>query len=193
MLPGIAIRITDVDDDSRELPLTERGMIWFKGANVFGGYIGRPELNKEIFRDGWFKTGDIGQMDLNGFITLGGRLSRFSKIGGEMVPHEGVELALTEGFGLTAEDGVQIAIAGVSDPQKGEALVLLSALPQHQKSSQANEILQDIRTMLADKGMPTLWAPKYLVPVEAIPVLPTGKLDLRGCKLLAEEALGIMP
>ena len=193
MLPGIAIRITDVDDDSRELPLTERGMIWFKGANVFGGYIGRPELNKEIFRDGWFKTGDIGQMDLNGFITLGGRLSRFSKIGGEMVPHEGVELALTEGFGLTAEDGVQIAIAGVSDPQKGEALVLLSALPQHQKSSQANEILQDIRTMLADKGMPTLWAPKYLVPVESSPVLPTGKLDLRGCKLLAEEALGVMP
>ena len=109
------------------------------------------------------------------------------------MPHEGVELALTEGFSLTAEDGVQIAIAGVSDPQKGEALVLLSALPQHQKSSQANEILQDIRTMLADKGMPTLWAPKYLVPVEAIPVLPTGKLDLRGCKLLAEEALGIMP
>ena len=193
MLPGIAIRITDVDDDSKELPLTERGMIWFKGANVFGGYIGRPELNKEIFRDGWFKTGDIGQMDLNGFITLGGRLSRFSKIGGEMVPHEGVELALTEGFALNAEDGLQIAIAGVSDPQKGEALVLLSAMPQHQKSSQANEILQDIRTMLADKGMPTLWAPKYLVPVESIPVLPTGKLDLRGCKLLAEEALGIMP
>ena len=193
MLPGIAIRITDVDDDSKELPLTERGMIWFKGANVFGGYIGRPELNKEIFHDGWFKTGDIGQVDLNGFITLGGRLSRFSKIGGEMVPHEGVELALSEGFELTAEDGVQIAVAGVSDPQKGEALVLLSSMPQHQKSSEANEILQSIRTMLADMGMPTLWAPKYLVPVESIPVLPTGKLDLRGCRLLAEEALGIMP
>ena len=130
-------------------------------------------------------------MDLNGFLTLGGRLSRFSKIGGEMVPHEGVEIALSEGFGLVAEDGVQIAIAGVSDSQKGEALVLLSALPQHQKSTLANEILQDIRTMLADKGMPTLWAPKYLVPVEAIPVLPTGKLDLRACKLLAEEALGM--
>ena len=191
MLPGIAIRITDVDDDSRELPLTERGMIWFKGANVFNGYIGRPELNKEIIRDGWFKTGDIGQMDFNGFLTLGGRLSRFSKIGGEMVPHEGVELAISESFGLSAEDGVQIAIAGVTDKQKGEALVLLSAMPQHQESIQANEILQDIRTMLADKGMPTLWAPKYLVPVEAIPVLPTGKLDLRGCKLLAEEALDI--
>ncbi len=190
-LPGIAVRITDVDDDTRELPLTERGMIWFKGANVFSGYIGRPELNKEIFHNGWFKTGDIGQMDLNGFLTLGGRLSRFSKIGGEMVPHEGVELALSQGFGLSAEDGVQIAIAGVSDPQKGEALVLLSAMPQHQRSSEEKEILSSIRTMLAEQSVPTLWAPKYLVPVESIPVLATGKLDLRGCKLMAEEALGI--
>ena len=191
MLPGIAIRITDVDDDTKELPLTERGMIWFKGANVFSGYIGRPELNKEIFHNGWFKTGDIGQMDLNGFLTLGGRLSRFSKIGGEMVPHEGVELALSQGFELSAEDGVKIAIAGVSDPQKGEALVLLSAMEEHQRSSEEKEILASIRTMLADMAVPTLWAPKYLVPVESIPVLPTGKLDLRGCKLLAEEALGI--
>lgn len=191
MLPGIAIRITDVDDDTRELPLTERGMIWFKGANVFSGYIGLPELNKEIFHNGWFKTGDIGQMDLNGFLTLGGRLSRFSKIGGEMVPHEGVELALSQAFALSAEDGVKIAIAGVSDPQKGEALVLLSTLEEHQRSSEEKEILASIRTVLANMAVPTLWAPKYLVPVEAIPVLPTGKLDLRGCKLLAEEALGM--
>ena len=189
LLPGVAIRITDVDDDTKELPLTERGMIWFKGANVFNGYVGRPELNADIFRDGWFKTGDIGQMDLNGFLTLGGRLSRFSKIGGEMVPHEGVELALSQAFELSAEDGVQIAITGVSDPQKGEALVLLSALPQHRRSSEEKEILTAIRNMLQDRQIPTLWAPKYLVPVEAIPTLPTGKLDLRGCKLLAEEAL----
>ncbi len=190
LLPGIAVRITDVDDDTKELPLTERGMIWFKGANVFTGYVGKPELNQELFWNGWFKTGDIGQMDLNGFLTLGGRLSRFSKIGGEMVPHEGVELAICQGLELNAEDGVKIAITGVSDPQKGEALVLLSALPQHQRSSEEKEILTSIRTMLADMDMPTLWAPKYLVPVESIPILPTGKLDLRGCKLLADEALG---
>ena len=190
LLPGVAVRITDVDDDSKELPLTERGMIWFKGANIFGGYIGRPELNKEIFRDGWFKTGDIGQMDLNGFLTLGGRLSRFSKVGGEMVPHEGVELVLNEVFNLAAEDGVQIAITGVSDPQKGEALVLLSSLPEHRRSSEEKEIISSIRNALIERQMPALWAPKYLVPVEAIPTLATGKLDLRGCKLLAEEALG---
>lgn len=189
VFPGLAVRMTDVDDDTREIPLTEQGMIWFKGANIFSGYAGRPELNKEIFRDGWFKSGDIGRVDLNGFITLGGRLSRFSKIGGEMVPHEGVELAISQSLGLSPDDGMQIAVTGVSDAQKGEALVLLSALPQHQKSSEEKEILARIRGMLAAREMPNLWAPKYLVPVESIPVLPTGKLDLRGCKLLAEEAL----
>ena len=189
LLPGIAVRITDVDDDTKELPLTSRGMIWFRGANIFSGYVGKPELNSSIFKDGWFKSGDIGQLDLNGFVTLGGRLSRFSKIGGEMVPHEGIELAFSEILGLNPEDGVQIAVTGVSDEQKGEALVLLSALPEHQRSSQEKEILSHLRAELSKREYPNLWAPKYLVPVEAIPVLATGKLDLRGCRLLAEEAL----
>ncbi len=188
-LPGIAVRITDVEDDSKELPLTERGMIWFRGANVFHGYVGKPELNDSIFHNGWFKSGDIGQLDLNGFITLGGRLSRFSKIGGEMVPHEGIEHAIAQILQLPPEDGVQIAVTGVMDEQKGEALVLLSSLPAHQRSSQEHEILGMIRRELADRGLPNLWAPRYLVPVEAIPVLATGKMDLRGCRLLAEEAL----
>ena len=166
-------------------------MIWFKGANIFTGYVGKADLNPTIFKDGWFKTGDIGRMDLNGFITLGGRLSRFSKIGGEMVPHEGVEQALTEILNIdpTAEGGVQIAIAGVSDPQKGEALVLLSALDEHQRTSEEKQILQSIRNAMNERQIPTLWAPKYIVPVEAIPTLPTGKLDLSSCKLLADEAL----
>ena len=106
-----------------------------------------------------------------------------------MVPHEGIELAFTEILGLKPEDGVQIAVTGVSDEQKGEALVLLSARPEHQLSSHEKEILSALRTELARREYPNLWAPKYLVPVEAIPVLPTGKLDLRGCRLLAEEAL----
>lgn len=189
LLPGIAVRITDVDDDNKELPLTERGMIWFKGANIFGGYVGKPELNDSIFKDGWFRSGDIGQLDLNGFVTLGGRLSRFSKIGGEMVPHEGIELALSNILKLAPENGVQIAVTGVADEQKGEALVLLSALPEHQFSTKEKEILSHLRTELARLEYPNLWAPKYLVPVEAIPVLATGKLDLRSCRLLAEEAL----
>ncbi len=190
-LPGIAVRVTDLDDDTREIPLSERGMIWLKGANIFNGYVGKEDMNPELFRDGWFKTGDIGSVDLNGFITLGGRLSRFSKVGGEMVPHEGVEQAICEALQVdpTAEGGVQIAVTGIADEQKGEALVLLSALPQHQRSSEEKAILAEIRTALASHNIPNLWAPKYVVPVESIPTLPTGKLDLRSCRMLAEEAL----
>lgn len=188
ILPGLAVRITDPDDDTRPLSLTEQGMIWLKGPNVFQGYIGREELNAKLFRDGWFKTGDLGHVDLNGFLTLGGRRSRFSKVAGEMVPHEVVEMAI-ESYALQlegAEAGVRsVAIVGVPDAQKGEALVLLSAV-HHGQLAQA---LDAIRAHLVSQGLPRLWCPREIIPVESIPVLPTGKLDLRGCQLLAEETL----
>ncbi len=188
MLPGIAVRITDVNDESRELPLTETGMLWYKGANVFGGYLNRPDLNADIFRDGWFRSGDLGSVDLNGFVRLSGRLSRFSKLGGEMVPHEGVERAISEALALPT-DRLSIAITSIPDEQKGEAIVLLSTLPEHQKSSQERAALARIREALATRKFPNLWVPRYIVPVEEIPVLGTGKMDLRRSRMLAEEAL----
>ena len=188
LLPGLAVRLTDPDDDNVSLPLCEQGMIWFKGANVFKGYIGREDLNAEIFRDGWFKTGDLGKVDLNGFLTLGGRRSRFSKVAGEMVPHEVVEDALEEfvekpeGFA-----GRAVAVVGVPDAQKGEALVLLSCL----HSAHLPQALDAMRSYMVEKGLPRLWCPREIIPVETIPVLPTGKMDLRGCQILANEALGL--
>ena len=188
LLPGLAVRLTDPDDDNVSLPLCEQGMIWFKGANVFKGYIGREDLNAEIFRDGWFKTGDLGKVDLNGFLTLGGRRSRFSKVAGEMVPHEVVEDALEEfvekpeGFA-----GRAVAVVGVPDSQKGEALVLLSCL----HSAHLPQALDAMRSYMVEKGLPRLWCPREIIPVETIPVLPTGKMDLRGCQILANEALGL--
>ncbi len=189
VFPGMGVKITDPDDDNKQLPLSEQGMIWFKGANVFKGYIGRDDLNAEIFRDGWFKTGDLGSVDLNNFLTLGGRRSRFSKIAGEMVPHEVVENAIAD-FVPTPEGftgGRTVAIVGVPDAQKGEALVLLSCV----HNAQLTQALDAIRTHLADQGIPRLWAPREIIPVEAIPMLPTGKLDLKGCNILAHEALGL--
>ncbi len=189
-LPGIAMRITDVDDDTHELPITEQGMLWFKGANFFTGYVGKEELNPEIFKDGWFKSGDIGSMDLNGFITLGGRLSRFSKLGGEMVPHEGVEQAVIAALELDSEGETPlVAITSIPDEQKGEALVLLSAIPAHGREEGSRAALNIIRSAFAARAIPNLWVPRNLLPVEQIPVLPTGKLDLRRCKLLAAESL----
>lgn len=190
VLPGLAVRITDPDDDTRLLPLTEQGMIWLRGPQVFAGYIERPEVNATIFRDGWFKTGDLGCVDLNGFLTLGGRRSRFSKVGGEMVPHEVVENAIEAFIAATMplpENGERtVAIVGVSDAQKGEALVLLSSVHY----GQLTQALDAIRAHLAAEGLPRLWSPREIIPVETIPLLPTGKLDLRGCQILAHEALG---
>ncbi len=189
IFPGMGVRITDPDDDDKPLPLSETGMIWFKGANVFGGYIGRDDLNAEIFRDGWFKTGDLGSVDLNNFLTLAGRRSRFSKIAGEMVPHEVVENAIVDFLPTPeGEEGSRtVAIVGVPDAQKGEALVLLSCV----HNAQLTQALDAIRTHLADQGIPRLWAPREIIPVEAIPMLPTGKMDLKGCQQLAYEALGL--
>ncbi len=189
VFPGLAVRITDPDDPTKSLPLSEQGMIWLKGINVFKGYIGRDDLNADIFRDGWFKTGDLGSVDLNNILTLGGRRSRFSKIGGEMVPHEVVENAIAdfvpapEGFA----GGRTVAIVGVPDKQKGEALVMLSSVHHNQLTI----ALDEIRSHLADQGLPRLWAPREIIPVEAIPMLPTGKIDLKGCQIMAYEALGL--
>ncbi len=188
MLPGMAVRVTDIEDDDKELELTEQGMLWYKGANIFSGYLGNAKANESIFKDGWFKSGDLGTVDLNGFITLGGRLSRFSKIGGEMVPHEGVERAIIEALNVNTEQ-LSIAITCIPDEQKGEAIVLLSTLPEHSHQADEKAIISTIREALTAREFPNLWVPRYVVPVEEIPVLGSGKMDLRRCRLLAEEAL----
>ncbi len=188
MLPGMAVRVTDIEDDDKELELTEQGMLWYKGANIFSGYLGKADAQDTIFRDGWFKSGDLGSVDLNGFVTLGGRLARFSKIGGEMVPHEGVERAIIEALGVGAEQ-LCLAITCVPDEQKGEAIVLLSTLPEHSHQADEKAIIGTIREALSAREFPNLWVPRYVVPVEEIPVLGSGKMDLRRCRQLAEEAL----
>lgn len=190
LLPGIGIKITDPDDDSKELTLSQQGMIWLRGSNVFGGYIKRDGLNKEVLRDGWFKTGDLGYVDLSGILTIGGRRSRFSKVAGEMVPHEVVEQAieelLTKQFG--ASETRQCAVVGIPDKQKGEAMVLLSTV----HTEHLRQALDDIRTYLVTQGgLPRLWIPREIIIVECIPVLATGKLDLLACQVLTYESLGI--
>jgi acyl-[acyl-carrier-protein]-phospholipid O-acyltransferase/long-chain-fatty-acid--[acyl-carrier-protein] ligase len=181
VLPGMAIRITNPDTD-QPVPLHQSGMIWFKGPNVFEGYLNDPKRTAEVLKDGWFRTGDIGRVDLDGFLYIEGRLSRFSKIAGEMVPHETVEEALVKAMGLENETVRKIAVVGVPDIDKGEALILLTSMPggpEHQ------EIL-DLRYRLLDKGMPPLWIPKKMIRVSDIPVLASGKLDVQSCEKIAK-------
>ncbi len=175
LAPGIAAQIRDPDTDAT-LSLHETGMLWLRGPNIFEGYLNDPQRSAEVIREGWFKTGDLARFDEDGFLFIEGRLSRFSKIGGEMVPHETVESRIVEALNLANEGERTCAIMGVPDEAKGEALVLLTT----------REIDGgDLRKMLNDAGVPNLWVPKTIRKIEAIPVLASGKLDLQKCKEIA--------
>ena len=177
LLPGIAAEIRDADTD-RKGSLHDTGMLWLRGPNIFEGYLHDPERTAEVLRDGWFKTGDIGRFDEDGFLYIEGRLSRFSKIGGEMVPHETIEQKIASVLHVEEQSDRVIAIVGVADASKGEALVLLSSVDLD---------LARVRAALTEIGVPNLWIPKTVRRVDAIPVLASGKLDLAKCKELAAE------
>jgi len=177
MAPGIAAEIREPETD-RKLSLHETGMLWLRGPNIFEGYLHAPERTADVLRDGWFKTGDIGRFDEDGFLYIEGRLSRFSKIGGEMVPHEAIERKIVDLLELSGRDERIIAIVGATDEAKGEAVVLLSAIDVD---------LAQLRDKLRDAGVPNLWIPKRVQRLESIPVLASGKLDLKKCNELASE------
>ena len=178
-IPGVAVRITEAETD-KPLPLHETGMILLRGANIFEGYLNEPEKTGDVLKDGWLKTGDIGRMDKDGFLYIEGRLSRFSKIGGEMVPHESVEVAINDALGFDSEGERKIAVVGVPDESKGESLVLIIAVPGLDAT--------DLRYRLLDRGFPSLWIPKAIVEVQEIPHLASGKLDLKACERMIYDA-----
>lgn len=177
LMPGMSARIVD-PDTGEDLPLTSTGMLWLKGPNVFPGYLKDDEKTAAALKERWFVTGDLGRMDEDGFLFIEGRLSRFSKIGGEMVPHGTVELAINEAFAWDQSDGPSAVIVGVPDPTKGEALVLLTT----QTITPA-----EIRSKLLEAGLPNLWVPKLVCKVDKIPMLGTGKTDLKASRLIAVE------
>src|SRR5215468_4036677 len=177
LAPGMAAEIRD-PETNQKLSLYETGMLWLRGANIFEGYLHDPHRTAEVLRDGWLKTGDIGRFDEDGFLYIEGRLSRFSKIGGEMVPHETIESKIVDLLGLSGRDERPLAVMGVQNEAKGEALVLLSAVDID---------FAQLRRKLHEAGVPNLWIPKQIQRVEAIPVLASGKLDLKKCQALAAE------
>lgn len=172
---GVALRFLDPETGAA-LPLGRTGLVQARGANIFAGYLGDPERTAEVLRDGWYSTGDLGRLDADGFLHLEGRLSRFSKVGGEMVPHGAVEEALLRLVPAAREGEIPLAVAGRPDDAKGEQLVVLHAVDLDPDR---------IRECLVAAGLPNLWIPKVFVRVPAIPVLGTGKLDLRAIKQLA--------
>ena len=181
-LPGVVIRA--VDPESREpLGMNREGLIEIKGPNIMLGYWNRPEKTAAVLKDGWYDTGDMGLVDDEGFVHITGRISRFSKIGGEMVPHLKIEeclLKITDDPG-NADAGIQVAVTSVSDEKKGERLIVL----HRSLTKPVSQIIDE----LSKCDLPNLWIPSHdsFLEVTEIPILGTGKLDLRGIKQLALE------
>jgi len=171
-LPGVSVRVADLNEpfNGVSLPPGAAGLLLVRGPNVMVGYLGRPDKTAEVLRDGWYVTGDVATQDEDGFLQITDRLSRFSKIGGEMVPHIKVEEKLHELAGVTEQTFV---VTAVPDEKKGERLVVLHKLPAG--------TLPAVWEKLTACDLPNLWKPRpdQFFPVAAFPLLGTGKLDLR--------------
>lgn len=179
-IPGVAVKIVDTETGA-VLPPGQSGLMLIKGPNVMLGYLGRPEKTAELIKDGWYNTGDIAKLDGDGFITITDRLSRFSKIAGEMVPHLGVEDAIQQALGKGG--GQVLVVTSVPDEKKGEKLVVLF-------TDDAGTVA-DLQKAAATSTLPNLWkpAPDAYIRVEAIPLLGSGKLDLKQIKEMARAQL----
>ena len=177
-LPGMAVRIVDVESGEAK-PAGEPGMMLLKGPNVMQGYLNQAAKTAEVLKDGWYATGDIAAVDEDGFVTITDRLSRFSKIGGEMVPHIRIEEMLHEIAKATSQ---LFAVTGLPDVKKGERLIVLHTLD----AASLDAVLQQF----ANADLPNLWKPKrdQFVHTGNLPMLGTGKIDLRKVKEMAANA-----
>ena len=151
-----------------------------KGSNRMLGYLNQPERTAEVFRDGWYITGDIALLDDEGFLRITDRLSRFSKIGGEMVPHLKVEEAILN----VARRCCSAWSPASPTTRAASAWWRSTCTPRSRRRTCTGRS--------AETDLPRLWIPKRenLYPVDALPQLGTGKLDLRGVRNRAQELAG---
>jgi acyl-[acyl-carrier-protein]-phospholipid O-acyltransferase / long-chain-fatty-acid--[acyl-carrier-protein] ligase len=178
-VPHVAMRIVDLET-GLELPPGSQGLLEVRGPNVMIGYLHDPDKTAEVLRHGWYNSGDIACMDQDGFVFLKDRLARFSKIGGEMVPHIAIEEALGEQ--LAATENV-IAVTAVPDDRKGEQIVICF--------TSAAGTAAELHRLMAACAIPNLWKPRrdHYIPVDTIPMLGTGKRDLAALKELAADTM----
>ena len=172
-LPGVAVKVVD-PATMEPLPPDQEGLLLVKGSNQMLGYLAQPERTAEVSLDGWYITGDIAAVDEEGFVRITDRLSRFSKIGGEMVPHLKVEEAV---YAIVGDHAC--VVTGIPDDQRGERLAVLY--------THSDLAPNDLWRRLSETDLPKLWLPKRenIYQVDNVPVLGTGKLDLRAVKAKA--------
>lgn len=178
-VPGTSLKTIGPDTGS-DLPPGAEGIVCVKGPQVMVGYLNRPTETAEVVRDGWYVTGDIGRLDADGFLIISDRLSRFSKVGGEMVPHEKVEQIVRAAAGV---DEHALVVTGVPDPRQGERLIVVYA-------DLGGKSPDEVARMLIQGSTPRLWIPavKDYIKIDALPRLGNGKIDLGQVRRLAQMA-----
>ena len=176
-LPGTIVKSVDPETGA-DLPRGTEGMLVVSGPQVMVGYLNRPEATAKVLKDGWYTTGDLGYVDPDGFIKITDRLSRFSKVAGEMVPHLAVEAAIMEAAGVNEQS---VAVTSLPDPKRGERLIVIY--------TDLGMPVDEVCRRLSAGPLPKLWLPSAddFIAVEAIPILGSGKVDLRGLRELARE------
>jgi acyl-[acyl-carrier-protein]-phospholipid O-acyltransferase/long-chain-fatty-acid--[acyl-carrier-protein] ligase len=174
-VPGTAIKTVDPESGA-DLPVGAEGVIAVEGPQVMVGYLNKPDATAQVLKSGWYITGDLGYVDSDGFLRITDRISRFSKIAGEMVPHVSVESAIIETTGV---DENQVAVTGVPDPKHGERLCVLY--------TDLGTSPAEVCKRLTAGPWPKVWlpSPRDFVHVEQIPITSTGKVDLRRLKEIA--------
>jgi acyl-[acyl-carrier-protein]-phospholipid O-acyltransferase/long-chain-fatty-acid--[acyl-carrier-protein] ligase len=174
-IPGVIVKVVDPDSE-RALAHGEPGLLLVKGPNLMLGYLNQPELTAQVMRDGWYVTGDIAAVDEDGFIQITDRISRFSKVGGELVPHMAVEEIINQALGSAAS-----VVTALPDEQRGEKLVAFYA--------QNGMSREELWEKLNQSSLPKLWIPKreHLYAIDSLPLLGSGKVDLKAIKALALE------
>jgi len=174
LLPGLEHRLIPVPG------IDHGGILHVRGPNLMAGYLKaeKPGVLQPPVSDlgaGWYETGDVVELDEDGFVKIVGRVKRFAKIAGEMVSLEVVEKLAT-----ATSPALMHAASSQPDPAKGEALVLFTTdtgLSRESLAAKAREL-----------GMPELAVPRKIQRLEALPLLGTGKIDYVTLKRLAEAA-----
>jgi acyl-[acyl-carrier-protein]-phospholipid O-acyltransferase/long-chain-fatty-acid--[acyl-carrier-protein] ligase len=185
-IPGVAVRIVD-PETKEQLSPGQEGLLLVKGPNRMLGYLNEPGRTSQVFHNGWYVTGDMAKVDEDGFLSITDRISRFSKVGGEMVPHLLVEDMISKACQDSSGNAAPCAVTGLPDERKGERLAVLYTDP--------NITPEELWRRLSETDLPKLWLPKLenIHRVEELPVLGTGKLDLRGVRARALELANAIP
>lgn len=177
VIPGCAAAVFH-PETGEKLGCNQEGLLKIKGPNIMLGYLNQPKKTAELIVDGWYNSGDMATIDEDGFIRITGRISRFSKIGGEMVPHILVEQEIAKILeeDMSDEPEIACAVTSVPDEKKGERLIVLH--------KPMKKTVREITDRLQAAGLPNLFIPSSdsFIQVDQIPLLGTGKLDLRGIK-----------